>query len=70
MTTHTKKLISCGPYQPDSKVVVLRMTHEEVALIDKYAAMEKRSRSSFMRVLIAQGLEQYKNKAGEPTVTD
>ncbi len=68
MTTHTKKLISRGPYQSDSKVVVLRMTHEEVALIDKYAEMEKRSRSSFMRVLIAQGLEQY--KAGESTVTD
>jgi hypothetical protein len=47
-----------SPSLPDSQVVIFRMKKEEVAIADRLARLDRRSRSSFIRNVLLTGIAE------------
>ncbi|HZS81184.1 MAG TPA: hypothetical protein VFA14_07140 [Herbaspirillum sp.] len=43
---------------PDSQVVIFRMKKEEIAIADRLARLDRRSRSSFIRNVLLKGIAE------------
>jgi len=76
ITNHTtmkkepKARLACSPKNLLGKPLYIRLTPEEKLQIERRAAMEERSRASFLRLLVIRALKQYDADAKHCTQTE